>query len=130
MSRKTRKLMWSVPLIAAVAVIGTLAAFMTLGTWQSVCQRVGRQPAEPGGGTAASGNAGRTTLVLSWPSSGQRRSDDMYRIDVSSSDNDKFKRLTEVSGTTLTHSHEGAPSKAWTVKGTAGWDAVLPGVTP
>lgn len=31
MSRKTRKLMWSVPLIAAVAVIGALAAFMTLG---------------------------------------------------------------------------------------------------
>ena len=30
MSRKTRKLMWSVPLIAAVAVIGALAAFMTL----------------------------------------------------------------------------------------------------
>ena len=31
MSRKTRKLMWSVPLIAAVAVIGALAAFGTLG---------------------------------------------------------------------------------------------------
>ena len=30
MSRKTRNLMWSVPLIAAVAVIGALAAFMTL----------------------------------------------------------------------------------------------------
>ena len=30
MSRKTRKLMWSLPLIAAVAVIGTLAAFMML----------------------------------------------------------------------------------------------------
>ena len=30
MSRKTRKLIWSVPLIAAVAVIGALAAFMTL----------------------------------------------------------------------------------------------------
>ena len=30
MSRKTRKLMWSVPLIAAVAVIGALAAFVVL----------------------------------------------------------------------------------------------------
>ena len=31
MSRKTRKLMWSAPLIAAVAVIGALAAFVILG---------------------------------------------------------------------------------------------------
>ena len=30
MSRKTRKLMWSVPLVAAVAVIGALAAFVML----------------------------------------------------------------------------------------------------
>ena len=30
MSRKTRKLIWSVPLVAAVAVIGALAVFMTL----------------------------------------------------------------------------------------------------
>ena len=32
MSRKTRKLMWSVPLIAAVAVIGALAAVRDAGT--------------------------------------------------------------------------------------------------
>ena len=30
MSRKTRKLMWSVPLIAAVAVIGALVAYVML----------------------------------------------------------------------------------------------------
>ena len=28
MSRKTRKLIWSVPLVAALAVVGALAAFM------------------------------------------------------------------------------------------------------
>ena len=40
MSRKTRKLMWSVPLIAAVAVIGGLAAFMTLTPNQAAAQEV------------------------------------------------------------------------------------------
>ena len=40
MSRKTRKLMWSVPLIAAVAVIGALAAFMTLQPNQAEAQQM------------------------------------------------------------------------------------------
>ena len=31
MSRKTRKLIWSAPLVAALAVIGALALFVTLG---------------------------------------------------------------------------------------------------
>ena len=42
MSRKTRKLMWSVPLIAAVAVIGALAAYVMLA---------------PGGALAHSGDS-------------------------------------------------------------------------
>ena len=40
MSRKTRKLMWSVPLIAAVAVIGALAAFMTLTPNEAEAQQM------------------------------------------------------------------------------------------
>ena len=40
MSRKTRKLMWSVPLIAAVAVIGALAAFMTLTPQGALAQNI------------------------------------------------------------------------------------------
>ena len=69
--------------------------------------------------TAASGNAGRTTLVLTWeaPASGAL---DMYRIDVSE-DNEKFTRLTEVSGTTLTHSHLVRP-KGMDRKPTDGWE--------
>ena len=65
MSRKTRKLIWSAPLVAVLAVAGALAIFMS---------------AEPGGVFAdplpaaptnlmvmpASGDAGRTTLVLTW----------------------------------------------------------------
>ena len=40
MSRKTRKLMWSVPLVAAVAVIGALAAFMTLTPNEAEAQQM------------------------------------------------------------------------------------------
>ena len=49
MSRKTRKLMWSVPLVAAVAVVGALAAFGALGLGNVFAQRIARQPAEPEG---------------------------------------------------------------------------------
>ena len=81
MSRKTRKFMWSVPLIAAVAVIGTLAAFGALGLGNVFANELPDNPQNLKV-TAASGNTGRTTLVLTWqaPASG---APDMYRIDVS-----------------------------------------------
>ena len=97
MSRKTRKLMWSVPLIAAVAVIGALAAFGALGLGNVFANELPDNPQNLKV-TAAGGNTGRTTLVLTWeaPASG---APDMYRIDVSE-ENEKFTLLTEVSGTT------------------------------
>ena len=100
MSRKTRKLMWSVPLIAAVAVIGALAAFVALQPGSLFADELGMAPQNLKV-AAADGSAGRTTLVVTWeaPESG---APDMYRIDRSS-DNDKWKYLTSVSGTTLTH---------------------------
>ena len=117
MSSKTRKLMWSMPLIAAVAVIGALAAFMTPGTGSLFANELPDNPqnlnVEP-----ADGDAGRTTLVLTWeaPANG---APDMYRIDVSTN-NQKFTRLTEVSGTTLTHPHVVRP-RGMDRKGTDGW---------
>ena len=102
MSRKTRKLMWSVPLIAAVAVIGALAAFGTLGLGNVFANELLDNPQNLKV-NAADGDLGRTTLVLNWeaPASG---APDMYRIDVSTN-NQKFTNLAEVSGTTLTYSH-------------------------
>ena len=55
MSRKTRKLMWSVPLIAAVAVIGALAAFVVLSPSGVLAHQPGpgiaaTPAAEPGDG--------------------------------------------------------------------------------
>ena len=101
MSRKTRKLMWSVPLIAAVAVIGALAAFMTLTPGSLFADDLADAPMNLKV-KAADGSAGRTTMVLTWeaPESG---APDMYRIDRSS-DNNKWKYLTSVSGDMLTHS--------------------------
>ena len=67
MSRKTRKLMWSVPLIAAVAVIGALAAFMTLGTGSLSADGA------PGAVTGLTGSAdGRSAIDINWtaPSNG------------------------------------------------------------
>ena len=102
MSRKTRKLIWSVPLIAAVAVIGALAAFMTMSPGELFADELADAPqnlvVEP-----ASGSAGRFALVLDWdaPASG---APDMYRVDVSS-DNSKYKFQSYVPGTQTTYTH-------------------------
>ena len=102
MSRKTRKLIWSVPLIAAVAVIGALAAFMTMSPGELFADELADAPqklvVEP-----ASGSAGRFALVLDWdaPASG---APDMYRVDVSS-DNSKYKFQAYVLGTQTTYTH-------------------------
>ena len=94
--------MWSVPLIAAVAVIGALAAFMTLGAGDlfadDLADAAQSLVVEP-----ASGNSGRFALELSWaaPDSG---APDEYRIDVSS-DNDKYKFLAMVPGDQTSYTH-------------------------
>ena len=78
MSRKTRKLMWSVPLIAAVAVIGALAAFMTLVPNPAAADGT------PGPVTGLNASdVGRHHIELSWtaPATGTVTG---YRIDMSS----------------------------------------------
>ena len=103
MSRKTRKLIWSVPLVAAVAVIGALALFVTLTPGSLFADDLADSPQNIEV-KAADGNSGRTNLVLTWeaPAAG---APDMYRIDVSSN-GDRWSPETEVSGSTLTYTDD------------------------
>ncbi len=86
MSRKTRKLMWSVPLIAAVAVIGALAAFMTLTPNGVLAQQQEVAPGTPLNLMAAA--LDQTTIKLTWekPAAGDVGLPDGYRIDYSDED--------------------------------------------
>ena len=81
MSRKTRKLIWSAPLVAVLAVAGVLALFVALEPGSVFANPL---PAAPSNleAEAASGDAGRTTLVLDWdaPAGGNVSG---YRIDMS-----------------------------------------------
>ena len=83
MSRKTRKLMWSVPLIAAVAVIGALAMFMTLTPNDAAAQTEEEVPGVPMNLTAK--GISPTSIELEWdpPMDGDGGSPDSYRIDYS-----------------------------------------------
>lgn len=92
MSRKTRKLMWSVPLIAAVAVIGALAAFMTLTPNGTQAHDL----AMPGIVTDVKAEAkGRDTIDVSWKMPASGGTPDYYRIDRST-DGDNWMRLVEM----------------------------------
>ena len=77
MSRKTRKLIWSAPLVAVLA--GALAMFVALGTVNVFANPL---PGAPMNLTveAASGDTGRTTLVLNWDAPANASG---YRIDIS-----------------------------------------------
>ena len=91
MSRKTRKLMWSVPLIAAVAVIGVLAAYVMLAPGEaqahSAVDSSIHLPPDPVTGidvtTPSAADGGRTSLRVTWnvPTGGDPV--ETYRIDMS-----------------------------------------------
>ena len=92
MSRKTRKLMWSVPLIAAVAVIGALAAFVVLSPSGVLAHQPGpgiaeHLPPNPASGitvtTPSAADGGRTSLRLSWNAPDSGDSVMTYRVDRS-----------------------------------------------
>ena len=94
MSRKTRKLMWSVPLIAAVAVIGALAAYVMLAPGGAFAHSgdsvsVSHQPPGPVTGidvtTPSVADGGRTSLAVSWNAPTGMGADmpTMYRVDIS-----------------------------------------------
>ena len=100
MSRKTRKLMWSVPLVAAFAVVGALAIFAALAPNLTQAHDV---PGAPEGLAVepADGSDGRSALVLTWraPADGGAES---YRIDTST-DGAKWKYHMTVTEMTYTH---------------------------
>ena len=79
MSRKTRKLIWSVPLLAVLAVAGALAMFAAQGPGGVSATPL---PAAPMNleVAAADGDAGRTMLVLTWDAAANATG---YRIDKS-----------------------------------------------
>ena len=92
MSRKTRKLMWSVPLIAAVAVIGALAAFVMLTPNGALAHDPGANtaphvPPDPVTGigvtTPTVANGGRTSLMVSWNAPADGDPVEEYRVDYS-----------------------------------------------
>ena len=111
MSRKTRKLMWSVPLIAAVAVIGALAIFAA-------------QPAEntqahdldmPGIVMDVTAEAkGRDTIDVSWKAPASGGAPDYYRIDRSEN-GDSWMRLVEMhtGSTSYTDMYKLKPGKPY-----------------
>ena len=80
MSRKARKLMWSVPLIAAVAVIGALALFLTLEPNDAAAQGT-NVPGMPSNLAAAADGPTRIELTWDEPDTGGEAIG--YRIDTS-----------------------------------------------
>ena len=84
MSRKTRKLIWSVPLVATLAIVGALALFMTLTSNEAAAQSEEEVPGVPMNLTAT--GLDPTSIELSWepPADGDGGSLDSYRIDYSS----------------------------------------------
>ena len=105
MSRKTRKLMWSVPLIAAVAVIGALAAFMTLTPNETSAQELLPDPGQPMNLTAT--KDGQNTIDLLWEAPEDGAEPDGYRIDMSE-DGLVWMQLEADTGTEATnYTHDG-----------------------
>ena len=95
MSRKTRKLMWSVPLIAAVAVIGVLAAFVVLGTNGAQAHAPLEDHGLPGPVTGLEATAeSRSSIELEWNAPTKGATPTGYRIDYSS-DNRTWNRLLD-----------------------------------
>ena len=108
MSRKTRKLIWSAPLMAVLAVAGALALFVVLSPNETMAQSAEMDYAagsplnvtvEPGAGEAK-----RTSLVIKWavPTTGSDLPITGYRIDQST-DGQRWTHLADVSATARSH---------------------------
>ena len=67
MSRKTRKLIWSVPLVAALAIVGALAAFMVLAPGGALAHAPLEDHGLPGPVTELEATAkSRSSIQLTW----------------------------------------------------------------
>ena len=83
MSRKTRNLIWSMPLVATLAIVGALALFITLAPNDASAQTEEEIPGAPLNLTAE--GISPTSIELMWdpPMEGDGGSPDSYRIDFS-----------------------------------------------
>ena len=102
MSRKTRKLIWSVPLIAAVAVIGALALFLTLEPNDAAAQGTNVPGMPP---NLAATTDGPTRIELTWDEPDTGGEAIGYRIDTS--EDGMTWELLEVSHPDPRYVHEG-----------------------
>ena len=108
MSRKTRKLIWSAPLVAVIAVVGALAIFMTAAPGDISAQTadVDYQAGSPMDLTVVPGPgaAKRTSLVITWtaPTDGSDMPITGYRIDQSG-DGQRWTHLKNVGADALTY---------------------------
>ena len=111
MSRKTRKLIWSVPLMAAIAVIGALAVFMALQPNQTEAQGV-PAPGQPQNFKVSAES--ETIIKLEWDaptSSTTVGRQTRYRIDHSS-DGKTWELLSDaVSGQDDEYRHSGLDAR-------------------
>ena len=116
MSRKTRKLIWSAPLVAVLAVAGALAMFVALQPNGAAAHDEGpgimaHQPPPPVMGIdviiPSIANGGRSSLQVSWnaPVTTGANTATMYRVDIST-DTDVWMNVIggEASSDTLTES--------------------------
>ena len=91
MSRKTRKLIWSAPLVAVLAVAGALAIFAALAPDEASAHpsapAAAHVPPGPVSGIAVAqrtiANGGRTSLDITWNAPTAGDAPTMYRVDVS-----------------------------------------------
>ena len=92
MSRKTRKLMWSVPLVAAFAIVGVLAAYVMLApngasAHEPTANSTPHVPPDPVTGIdvviPSIADGGRTSLQVSWNAPEGGDPVDEYRVDMS-----------------------------------------------
>ena len=104
MSRKTRNLIWSTPLVAVFAVIGALAIFMAQTPDPAAAHGL---PGAVGGVTATADGA--TKIKISWtaPASGTGGDPTGYRIDVSDDTLAWTSLVADTASTDTTYTHTG-----------------------
>ena len=95
MSRKTRKLIWSVPLVAALAIVGALAAFIVLAPGGALAHAPLEDHGLPGPVTGLEATAkSRSSIELTWEAPADGATPTGYRIDYS--DNNRvWQRLLD-----------------------------------
>ena len=108
MSRKTRKLIWAVPLVATLAIVGALALFMTLAPNDASAQD-NTKPGRPMNLTATAD--GPTIIKLDWDAAEGGGGATGYRIDMSA-DGIKWEEfVTNAGNSTTQYLHRGLVSQ-------------------